>query len=217
MRVVWPLPPDSKANRVDAKFLDPSYPAFRKKMGLSPDEHPGVDINLTGTSGDQDLRYPIVAILPMRIIHARNHRVWGNVVLGEVPAHICSKLGYPYLAVQYAHMRDVLVKEGDFLYPGDLVGTIGKGDPAFPFLAHLHMEIRTRPLPPDHWPRTRENILNSYIDPVEFLSKHESYVRRYYFPMGIALEDPSTDIVVLNMNDPAKVYLRLPAYNGRRR
>ncbi len=36
MRVVWPLPPNRETNQVDAGFLDPSYPAARKKMGLPP-------------------------------------------------------------------------------------------------------------------------------------------------------------------------------------
>ncbi len=198
MRVVWPLPPSKEANRVDARFLDPSYPAARKRIGLPPDEHPGVDVNLTGTSGDSDLRYPVVAVAPGRVMQAGRHRVWGNV-------------GYPYLAFQYAHLHDILVKEGDYVYPGEPIGTIGKGDPARPFLAHLHFEVRVAKLPADHWPRTREAITGRYLDPVAFLEKHADYRRRYAFPAARLLPDTSAKLWVVNMEDPAKVWLRGPS------
>ncbi len=211
MRVVWPLPPNKQANRVDAGFLDPGYPAARKKMGLPPDEHPGADINLTGTSGDGDLRYPVVAVAPGKVMHAQKHRVWGNVVLVESPDWVASALGYPYLAFQYAHLHDMLVKEGDYVYPGEPIGTIGKGDPARPFLAHLHFEVRAARLPADHWPRTREAITGRYLDPVAFLEKHGDYKRRYAFPAARLVPDTSAKLWVVNMEDPAKVWLRGPS------
>lgn len=150
-------------------------------MGLSPDEHPGVDINLLGTSGDADLRYPVVAVAVGRVVHAGRHRVWGNIVLVEHPT-LAALLGMPYLATQYAHLHDVLVKPEQVVYPGEPVGTIGKGDPTRPFLAHLHFEVRVKKVPPDAWPRTREKVLEAYIDPVGFLKKHADYRRRYSFP-----------------------------------
>jgi murein DD-endopeptidase MepM/ murein hydrolase activator NlpD len=210
MRVVWPLPPGKEANRVDAGFLDPGYPAARRRMGLAPDEHPGVDINLTGTSGDGDLRYPVVAVALGKVVHAKKHRVWGNVVLVESPDWLASALGYPYLAFQYAHLHDVLVKEGDYVYPGEPIGTIGKGDPARPFLAHLHFEVRVAKLPADHWPRTRDAITGKYIDPVAFLEKHTDYRRRYAFPAARLVTDTGTKLWIVNMEDPARVWLRGP-------
>ena len=210
MRVVWPLPPSKEANRIDAGFLDPGYPAARKRMGLSPDEHPGVDINLTGTSGDGDLRYPVVAVAPGRVVHAKSHRVWGKIVLVESPDWVAAALGYPYLAFQYAHLRDILVKEGDYVYPGEPIGTIGKGDPARPFLAHLHFEVRGTKLPADHWPRTRDAITGKYLDPVAFLQKHADYKRRYVFSTARVIQDTGTKLWVVNIDDPARVWLRGP-------
>ena len=210
MRVVWPLPPSKEANRIDAGFLDPGYPAARKRMGLSPDEHPGVDINLTGTSGDGDLRYPVVAVAPGRVVHAKSHRVWGKIVLVESPDWVAAALGYPYLAFQYAHLRDILVKEGDYVYPGEPIGTIGKGDPARPFLAHLHFEVRGTKLPADHWPRTREAITGKYLDPVAFLQKHADYKRRYVFSTARVIQDTGTKLWVVNIDDPVRVWLRGP-------
>jgi len=181
MRVVWPLPPGPEANRIDAAFLDPNYPRWRQRIGLPPDEHPGVDINLLGTSEDADLRYPVVAVAVGRVVRAGRHRVWGNVVLVEHPT-LAALLGMPYLATQYAHLHDVLVKEGQVVYPGEPVGTIGKGDPTRPLLAHLHFEVRVKELPPDYWPRTRDNIVGAYLDPAAFLRRHYDSARRYYFP-----------------------------------
>ena len=210
MRVVWPLPPSKEANRIDAGFLDPGYPAARKRMGLSPDEHPGVDINLTGTSGDGDLRYPVVVVAPGGVVHAKSHRVWGKIVLVESPDWVAAALGYPYLAFQYAHLHDFLVKEGDYVYPGEPIGTIGKGDPARPFLAHLHFEVRVTKLPADHWPRTREAIAGKYLDPVAFLQKHADYRRRYVFSTARVIQDTGTKLWVVNIDDPARVWLRGP-------
>lgn len=170
-------------------------------MGLSPDEHPGVDINLSGTSGDGDLRYPVVAVLPGRVLHAGRHRVWGNIVLVEHPPLVARAFGYSYLATQYAHLNDVLVGEGDTIYPGEPLGTVGKGDPLRPFLAHLHFEVRIKPMAPDYWPVTKARILDGYIDPEAFLVANASYERRFLFKELRKLADPSVGGVLVNLSD----------------
>jgi murein DD-endopeptidase MepM/ murein hydrolase activator NlpD len=209
MRIVYPLPPNKGANRVDAGFLDPNYPIWRKNVGLSPDEHPGADFNVSGTSGDGDLRYPVIAVMPMKIIHAGFHRVWGNIVLGEVSNTIAKEFGFPLLHVQYAHLNDMLVKEGDVVYPGEVIGTIGKGDPTRPFLAHLHLEMRIQSLPPDNWPKTKQNIVGKYIDPVEFLDKNASYERRFKYISYRVIEDKSLNGAIVNQNDLDFVWIRV--------
>lgn len=188
MRVVHPLGTPAVA-RVDAGFLDPRYPGWRREMGLAPDEHPGVDLNLSGTWRDQDLGWPVVAVTLGKVVHARHHRVWGNIVLLEHPAWLAERLGYPALYTQYAHLLHVCVQEGDWVWPGEPVGSVGKGDPKSPFLAHLHFEVRTRGpdrLPPDAWPKTRERILEAgYVDPEVFFARALSHTRRYEFPNGV--------------------------------
>jgi murein DD-endopeptidase MepM/ murein hydrolase activator NlpD len=206
VRVVWPLPPGPEVNRIDAGFLDPQYPKWRKQMGLPPDEHPGIDINLSGTSGDADLRYPVVAVAPGKVIHAGRHRVWGNIVLVEHPT-LAAALGYPYLATQYAHLNDILVKEGQVVYAGEPVGTIGKGDPARPFYAHLHFEVRVAELPPDYWPKTKDRIARDYLDPASFLKKHADYRHRYIFTRHIVYPTEGSWAVV-NIDDLYTVHLR---------
>lgn len=164
------MPP--KRVRISAGFLDPGYVAYRKQAGLTPAEHPGIDINISGTAGDQDLGYPVVSIAEGKVLHVGKHRVWGWIVLVEHP----DPPGYPKLWSQYAHLAFVSVEPGQWILPGEAIGSIGKGDPAFPMLAHLHFEIRKKPLPPDFWPgMDRKAILDGYIDP-------KAYLEQYYDP-----------------------------------
>ncbi|UZX16574.1 M23 family metallopeptidase [Thermus sp. PS18] len=183
MRVVHPFRDPTRA-RVDAGFLDPRYPGWRKSAGLPPAEHPGVDYNLQGTSGDQDYGYPVCAVAMGRVVHAASHRVWGNIVLIEHPT-LAELLGLPYLATQYAHLAFISVREGDVVLAGEAIGSVGKGDPRAPFLAHLHFEVRKKPLPPDYWPgMDRRAIQDAYLDPVAFLATHLEEEHRYWFPAG---------------------------------
>lgn len=171
MRIVHPFPQPARA-RMDAGFLDPRYPNWRRSAGLAPAEHPGIDLNLSGTSGDADLGYPVVAIADGTVTHAASHRVWGNVVLIHHPA-----LG---IWSQYAHLHRVCVEKGQRIWAGEPVGSVGKGDPRAPFLAHLHFEIRKADLPADNWPGMNRNaIKEGYIDPDKWLATHMAPERRF--------------------------------------
>lgn len=159
--VVHPLPQPHRA-RIDARFLDPRYPEWRRQMGMPPDEHTGIDINLVGTSGNNDLGYPVVAVADGVVVVARWYRVWGNIVL----------IHHPDIGVwtQYAHLHRMCVESGDYVKAGGVVGSIGKGDPAYKMLAHLHFEVRRRNLPANYWPgRDRTFIFENYIDPEQWL------------------------------------------------
>lgn len=209
MRIIWPLqPPD--VMRVDAGFLDPAYPEWRRKAGLPPAEHPGADFNLRSTSGDQDLGYPVVAACEGRVVHARFHRVWGNVVLLE---HELPGLGRFW--TQYAHLLWMTVREGDWVLAGEPVGSIGKGDPARPFAAHLHFEVRRSPIPADAWPGTnRAYIQENYLDPVRFITQNHAPARRYYRPSVVLFAPTRRElgpgVVNLERPDLAQIGLRKP-------
>lgn len=215
MRVVHPFRDPGRA-RVDAGFLDPRYPQWRKEAGLTPAQHPGVDYNLQGTSGDGDYGYPVVAAMSGQVVHARSHRVWGNIVLIEHPT-VAQALGLPYLATQYAHLAFVSVREGEVVLAGEAIGSVGKGDPRAPFLAHLHFEIRTRPLPADYWPgMDTEAIRKGYLDPEAFFRQHLAPELRFSFPAGRFYLPggfwTSTKPVVLNLSrlDLAQIGLQEP-------
>ncbi|TFU26147.1 M23 family metallopeptidase [Thermus tengchongensis] len=207
MRLIWPFPEPEKV-RVDAGFLDPAYPRWRQNAGLPPAEHPGADLNVQGTSGDGDLGYPVVAIAEGRVVHARAHRVWGNIVLLE---HDLPGLGRFW--TQYAHLLFAVVREGDWVMAGEPVGSVGKGDPARPFLAHLHWEVRRSPIPPDAWPgMNRAYIQEHYLDPVAFVRQNYAPARRYY-RVSVVLFNPTRQelgpgVVNLERPDLAQVALR---------
>jgi len=208
-RVLYPIMPESRV-RVDASFLDPRYPEWRLRMGLRPDEHPGIDINLRGTSGDQDEGYPVVAMADGIVRHAGFHRVWGNIVLVEHP-ELAKELGLPYLASQYAHLKFMSVEEGQFVLAGEPVGSVGKGDPARPYLAHLHFEIRRRKLAPDFWPGPNPDFIRDhYLDPEEFLMEHFQPRRRAIRKVILmdGLDQEHWDRAIVNYNYPTKVYVK---------
>lgn len=182
MKCVYPLPPGPEVIRVDAGFLDPRYPTWRRQMGMPPDHHPGVDMNIVGTSGDGDLGYPVVAILPGEVVHARRHKVWGNVVLVRHYPHVAQYYELPELWSQYAHLHFVCVREGQQVMAGMPVGSIGKGEG---MRAHLHFELRRRELPADFWPGTNLSLIHAaYLNPVTFLEKHAQYRERLLFREG---------------------------------
>lgn len=184
MKCVYPLPPNPRANRVDVQFLDPNYPRWRVSMGLPPDEHPGIDLNVAGTAGDKDLNYPIVAMLPGEVIHAREHRVWGRVVVVRHYPHVARAFGHSKLFTQYAHLNAILVTLGQDVEAGEVIGTMGKGE-AGRFISHLHFEIRIEQLDGDFWPGTDRNLIRRfYLDPLRFLQTHANYRRRLVFERG---------------------------------
>jgi len=196
MKCVWPLPPNPEANRVDAAFLDPSYVAWRRRAGMTPDEHPGVDLNLAHTAGNGDYGYPVVAVLPGEVVHAKKHRVWGNVVMIRHYEHVAQYYKHPVLYSQYAHLAFIVVRVGQHILPGEPVGSIGRGDAAR-FRSHLHFELRCRRLAADHWPgNNRAAIVAGYIDPVAFLKEHAEYANRLIFDSGRVFEGTASGVKV---------------------
>ena len=212
MRVVHPFPQAARA-RLDAGFLDPRYPGWRRQMGLPPAEHPGADYNLSGTAGDGDLGYPVVAVAEGVVTHVKAHRVWGWIVLIEHP-RLADLLGYPRLFSQYAHLLHPCVEEGQSIWAGEPIGSVGKGDPARPFAAHLHFEIRQANIPADHWPGSNKAaIQRDYLDPEAFLKRHMAYERRF-IRQGLLLWLPSgkrtvSGETIINLEDDALAQVRI--------
>lgn len=88
--------------------------------------------------GDSDLGAPIHAIGEGIVIDATDYAGdWGNVVRIR---HKCS--GVESL---YAHLDTILVARGAPVVRGQLIGTMGNAHGRY--RAHLHFEIRERPLP----------------------------------------------------------------------
>ena len=89
--------------------------------------HPGIDVN---RRDNRDHGLPLYAIGDGRITEARKGRgTWGPMVNLRL-------LGHDYTA-RYAHLKDILVDEGEIVARGDVIGTIGT---AGVWDAHLHLE-----------------------------------------------------------------------------
>jgi len=207
MRVLHAFPQPGRA-RVDVTFLDPSYPEWRRRNGMTPDEHPGVDLNVVGTYGDGDLGYPIVAIADGVVLAAQPYPVWGNIVLIEHP-ELAEALSMRYLASQYAHLAHICVSPGQRIWAGEPIGSIGKGDPRRPFLAHLHFEVRRAKLPADNWyGRNRDAIARDYLDPLAFLQQHMDATRRFARRSSRLYGNPGVGPVVVNLEDAHIAHIR---------
>lgn len=208
MRILWPVRPET-AVRIDAKFLDPQYVSWRRRTGLPVAEHTGIDINIAGTHGDGDEGYPVIAFAEGKVVSVSRHRVWGWIILIEhdkVP-------GYSKLWSQYAHVKFPCVAVGDYVMAGEAIASIGKGDPLAPFLAHLHFEIRKRPVAPDYWPgMNKAEILADYIDPEAYIKQYRDsswrFLRKNYQLITTNPDTPTGQYIV-NL-DPAgdKVWIR---------
>ncbi len=162
-----------------------------------------MDLNLSGTSGDADLGYPVVAVAEGRVVHSAFHRVWGHVVMME---HDLPGLGRFW--TQYAHLLFRTAQEGDYLLAGEPVGSVGRGDPARPYLAHLHFEVRRAPLDADFWPGSNVDLIREkYLDPAAFLRAHYAPARRFYRARGVLWGPARQEVegVVVNLEDPERV------------
>lgn len=87
---------------------------------------------------------------------------------------------------QYAHLHQRQAQVGDVVERGSQIGTIGRGEnDAWP--AHLHFEIRRTELAPDAWGFTREQVLERYAHPTEFIIDH----RPAFLGVEVTVDSPS--------------------------
>jgi murein DD-endopeptidase MepM/ murein hydrolase activator NlpD len=123
----WPVP---------GRIL-PTYPYGGRWPGGTW-VHRGVDIN--AAIGD-----PVVAVAPGVILEAGNNLVKINDHMSDAYGiHIFMQLdqtfdGWP-IYILYAHLSQVVVKEGDHVQGGELIGLVGVT--GFTTGPHVHMEVR---------------------------------------------------------------------------
>lgn len=137
--------------------------------------HSGSDWNAT-TGGNSDYGDPVYAIADGIVRDSGTYRGWGNDVLIR---HKGLEQPDTYLESMYAHMSRVLVKTGQAVRFGQIIGYIGQGWHN-EFLAHLHFEIRIKQISPPDWPsslypvraRAEQYCLQTRVDPEIYLAKH---------------------------------------------
>ncbi len=213
LEFAYPVRPYSRFY-IAATFLDPGY-VFSGKLR----HHKGIDLNLK-TGGDTDLGYPVQSMFPGVVKYAQHSGSWGGIVMVRThswfTAHI--KRHYPELGgvpadVQYAHLHQITVREGQVISAGDHVGSIGKGGHS-QYLAHLHLEVRKVWLPATDpqgsTPEALKHVKTNYLDPErvmgmlrfsDFGNIHP--VRKLLFPAdGVGIDNewlPGEQTVVTNV------------------
>lgn len=151
--------------------------------------HTGEDWNGV-RGGDSDLGDPVYATAHGKVVAARFYSPsWGNTVLLE---HRLA--GGRTVWSQYAHLRNMFVREGEIVRRGQSIGTIGKGE-GNQWPAHLHFEIRYENLPANQWNwktmADRETVLRFYARPSTFIRSN----RPGRAPDGIVVDDADPGFV----------------------
>ena len=125
--------------------------------------HLGDDWNGRG-GGNTDLGDPIYSIAHGVVASAQDEGVgWGKVIR---IIHI-NRDGSQIESL-YAHCNEMMVKSGDCIRRGDLIGTIGNAGGAY--LAHLHFELRSEVGMPLGGGYSRDR--DGYLDPTAYIDNH---------------------------------------------
>jgi len=155
------------ADGFDIPVGKPNGDGYYKARGFRPNGHLGEDWNgIKG--GNSDLGDPVYSTAHGLVVFARDvHLGWGNVL---VIRHIFLEGGRLVTVDSlYGHLDRILVKEGQQVLRGQLVGTIGTGHGHYP--AHLHFEIHKNIEMGVTRTGFRHDFTN-YYDPTDFITRH---------------------------------------------
>ncbi|MFK7911520.1 MAG: M23 family metallopeptidase [Akkermansiaceae bacterium] len=174
------------ADGFDFPVGKPNAAGYYKARGmrLRPPVHFGEDWNGRG-GGDSDLNDPIYCIANGVVMFAYDCRGgWGRCVLIR-HAYRDPKTGkVKYIDSQYAHLRSMSVKTGDFVKRGQQIGTMGSNRGMYP--AHLHFEMRHNLTTGMQRTSVARNLTN-WADPTTFINKHRRLKkerRKHNVPTG---------------------------------
>lgn len=128
------------ADGFDFPVGKPNADGYRKARGFYPNGHLGEDWNGNG-GGNTDRGDPIYCMGHGVVVYSDDFKMgWGNVVI--VRHAYREKNGQiAYVDSLYGHLDRRLVKLGDKVDRGQMLGTMGCG-PNDMYMAHLHFEIR---------------------------------------------------------------------------
>jgi len=141
---MWPFEP----YKIDTEFNKPA----------SYGPHEGLDLNVAGTWGNQDLGTPIKCIYPGRVIHSSASELnYGNLLVIE------SNTPQGKRWARYCHLQS---HSDGFMMRGDIIGTMGSTGNST--ASHLHLDVLKKK--PSHWRFYSKNILEWYVDPRELIN-----------------------------------------------
>ena len=130
--------------------------------------HLGNDWTMPGDD-NADLGARVYAITAGVVIDARDIGYdWGNVVR---IAHGCG------VESVYAHLQRIDTRVGATVKRGDAIGTLGNANGTYSD-AHLHLELRDRPLPLGGGYRDSDEQATGYLDPTWYIKTHRPSQQR---------------------------------------
>ncbi len=184
--VVWLLAGISPAEVLRMKLADgfdfpvgkPDGQGYYKARGLRlrPPVHFGEDWNGVG-GGDSDLNDPIYTCADGVVTFAADLKAgWGRVILIRHAYRDPATGQVRYVDSQYAHLRSILVKTGDFVKRGQKIGTMGNNRGMY--AAHLHFEMRHN-LSIGMWRESVEKSTANWADPSSFIRAHRQLKREW--------------------------------------
>ncbi len=159
------------ADGFDYPVGKPDGIGFHKARGFTPNGHLGDDWNMDGTTGNGDLGSPIYCTGTGVVVLAANvHLGWGNVVMVRHSYRDPAE-NYALKTIDslYGHLDTILVKEGQTLARGQLLGTMGTGGGLYD--AHLHFEIRKN-IHIGMYRSAYARDFSNYEDPTAFVDAH---------------------------------------------
>ena len=159
------------ADGFDFPVGKPDSTGYHKARGFTPNGHLGEDWNKDGTTGDGDLGSPIYCTGNGVVVLAGNvHLGWGNVVMVRHSYRDPAE-GNAIKTIDslYGHLDTVLVRAGQTLARGQLLGTMGTGGGLYD--AHLHFEIRKN-IHIGMFRSLYARDFSNYEDPTAFVNAH---------------------------------------------
>jgi murein DD-endopeptidase MepM/ murein hydrolase activator NlpD len=164
------------ADGFDFPVGKPNAEGYYRSRGLRlrPPRHMGDDWN-GRAGGNTDLGAPVYAIGDGIVTLAANARgAWGNVVMTRHAYRDPSSGKVRYIDTLNGHLDRILIRLGERVKRGQLIGTIGTNSGMYP--AHLHFEIRHNiriGLHRESAPPTLEH----WADPTAFIEGHRRLSR----------------------------------------
>ena len=172
------------ADGFDFPVGKPNGDGYYKSRGYWPNGHLGEDWNGRG-GGNSDLGAPIYSTARGVVIISENVGVgWGNCVIVR---HAYRETTGQIAMVDslYAHLHQRVVKVGQIVEKGQLVGTMGSNNGMY--FVHLHFEMRKNlRIGMNRSQFARDN--SNYYSPTDFINKHrvlQGGLTKYPIPMGL--------------------------------
>ncbi|HRI59430.1 MAG TPA: M23 family metallopeptidase, partial [Saprospiraceae bacterium] len=143
----------------------PDAKGYYNAQPFMKNTHLGDDWNGRG-GGNTDFGDPVYAIANGYVSEATDvGGGWGNVIR---IVHKNKSGKWRYVESLYAHFDKKMVKNGDFVFRGAQIGTIGNNSGMY--WAHLHLELRHSPDLPLGGGYSSDTT--GYLDPTHFIKQH---------------------------------------------